>query len=172
MAMDKLRSSYQSLVQKWTAPQPDEKSAEEKLDTLLTGEPSGPGSEQTVSAAPTSPLDAFRQRVREELTLVVEEIQRKYALKGIAVHMDADDFLGGGRRLCIEISMQNHAMRLDGTVMEGGIAFNEVRSLDGTPGAICSGPMLRTRQLTPEGFREFVCGRIALLVRSILRQQR
>jgi len=172
VAIDKLRTSYKSLVKKWATLPQDEMSAEEKLDTLLTADAGRGAEEQNATVARPSPLDVFRNQLQEELIPACEEIKQKYAIKGITLEMDASDFLGGGRKLLIEIAMQTHAVHLDGTVMEGGIAFNEIQSTGGVAGAMCSGPMLRTRQLTPDGFREFVCGRIALLVRSILRQQR
>ena len=172
MAIDKIRSSYQSLVKKWADPPHGEKSAEEKLDSLLTTHNREPGQEEAAPKQAVSRLDDLRRSFREELIPAFEEIKQKYGTQGIKLDMDVSEFLEGRRKLAIEFSIKSHTVRLDGTVMETGIAFNEIRSIGGTPGAICSGPMLRTRQLTPDQFREFICGRIALLVRSILRQKR
>ncbi len=175
MAIDRIRSSYKSLVKKRAVAPQQEKSAEEKLDSLLNVHQQRSGQDQAQDTSgndqPTR-LDVFRSKLREELIPVFEEIKEKYGGQGIALDMDASDFLEGGRRLLIEFRMKSYSVQLDGTVMENGIAFNEIRSTGPIAGAICSGPMLRIRELTPDKFREFICGRIALMVRSILRQKR
>ena len=172
LAINKIRSGYQSLVRKWADPPRDDKSAEEKLDSLLTAHNQQSAQDAAAPKQAPSRLDELRRIFRDEMIPAFEEIKQKYGAQGIKLDMDASNFLEGHRKLAIEFSIKSHAVRLDGTVMETGIAFNEVRLIGGVPGAICSGPMLRTRQLTTDQFREFVCGRIALLVRSILRQRR
>ncbi|MCK4660997.1 MAG: hypothetical protein KAV82_15860 [Phycisphaerae bacterium] len=158
----------------WTVHAQEDESAEDRLDALLTVHQwrSRQRLEDNAAAARNSRIDAFRHKLCDELAPAFEEIKQKYRDQDIKLDLDASDFLSGGRKLVIEFTVQSHSVYLDGTVMESGIAFNEIRSVGGVPGAICSGPMLATRQLTSRGFREFVCNHIALLVRSILRQKR
>jgi len=173
LASDKTRGSYKDLVEQCQGGA-EGNSVEDKLDALLATASKKPGAKEVpgTSDDPISPLDMLRQRLRTELIPAFQEIKEKYADRSIELNMDASDFLQGGRKLVIEFTIRPHSVRLDGTVMDTGIAFNEIRSNGGTAGAISSGPMLRTRLLTPEKFREFICGRIALLVQSILRQRR
>ena len=174
MADDKTGSSYVDLVKQREAGAKNS-SAESKLDVLLVS--AGKLSRERQAAGEAlakepSRLDVFRETVRTELIPAFRQIQQKYAARGIELWMDASDFLDGGRMLFIEIAIKTYATRLDGTVTETGIAFNEIRAIGGVDGAICSGPMLRIRRLTPEKFREFVCGHIAMLVQSVLRERR
>lgn len=174
MAIDRALNSYKNLMKKRAQAPPEQKSSEEKLDALLNAnkQRSDRDQEKNASTGAISRLDAFRNRLREELVPAFEELKQKYDAQGLTLNMEASDFLQGGRKLVIEFRIQTSSVRLEGTVLESGIAFNEIRSHGGVPGAISSGPMLRTRQLTAETFREFVCGRIAMLLRSVLRQKR
>ena len=174
MAINKLRNSYKNLVKRQAPPVPEKKSSEETLDELLNAhhQRSSSASGKTADGAPRSRLDIFRDKLSGELGSAFEELKRKYESQGLVLNLDAEEFLLGGRRLNIEFRLQNYSVRLEGTVLESGIAFNEIRSIGGVAGAISSGPTLRIRDLTADEFREFVCGRIALLLRSVLRERR
>lgn len=175
MPTDETKSDYQKLVQKWSSPPAAQKSAEQNLDALLAAR-SGAAAEPVSAvalepAAPLSWMDALRRLISRELIPVFEDIKAKYESYGIALSMDVSDFLQGGRGVVIKFDTPPRSIELEGTVINEGIAFNEIQSYGGVPGAICSGPMLRVRRLTAEAFRDFICAQLAPLVRTKLRQK-
>jgi hypothetical protein len=174
VAIEKIRAGYRNLIKKWSDPPLDVTTAEEKLDALLTAanERAKAHAARGTAEAVLTPLEAFRKKLGEELIPVFDDLARKYAAQGLTLKLDATDFLSGGRKLTIEVSIQTDSLRLDGTVLENGVAFNELRSSGGVPGAIASGAMLRTRLITAEAFREFLCAQMAAFLRSILHQRR
>ncbi len=115
-------------------------------------------------------LDVFRALMRQVYMPIFEVLRGKYAAKGIAMELDADEFLGGGPSLKIKFSYGDLTMDLDGTVMRGGVAFYVVRGVGNNKGAVVSGPMLRIRNLTGEDFREFIVDHLSQLIKDALRQ--
>ena len=152
------------------------RSAEETLDALLQlqqqQEAERAAQQNRAQAARPDPREVLRRQMREELIPAFEELKSKYGAQSVGMKMDASDFLGGGRAITFEFSVSSHVMRLKGSVVEGRIAFSEFRSKGAEPGVLTGGPMLLTRTLTADTFREFVCERVGQLVRSILRQSR
>lgn len=161
---------YQALVRRTRPRRNAPKSVEEQLDRLLT-----PGAQSTGALDPT-PVELrsevvarIRRQMGDELTPVFEDVQSKYESSGLLMAIDADDLLNGGFELAIEMQYATQGMRLDGTVTPDGIAFHESRFTDNVPGITTTGPMLRARSLCGATFREFLCERIAQLVRSAAR---
>jgi len=115
-------------------------------------------------------VDVFRGLMRQVFIPVFETLRGKYAPKGIAMELDADEFLGGGPSLRIKFSYGDLTMDLDGTVMRGGVAFYIVRGVGNNKGAVVSGPMLRIRNLTAQDFREFIVDHLSQLIKDALRQ--
>ncbi len=115
-------------------------------------------------------VDVFRGLMRQVYMPVFETLRSKYAPKGLAMELDADEFLGGGPALKIKFSYGDLTMDLDGTVMRGGVAFYIVRGVGNSKGAVVSGPMMRIRNLTAEDFREFIVDHLSQLIKDALRQ--
>lgn len=99
------------------------------------------------------------------------ELVEKYAERGVSMHMDASNFLQGGREIKFEFAIGEHRAQLHGTVTSEAIAFHEVRYSPDFHGELAAGPMLRIRRLDVKSFREFICGRLAILVRSASRRR-
>ncbi len=116
-----------------------------------------------------SPLDRLRAIFSEDLVPLVCSMGQRYASKGVCVHMDASDFLAGGRGLQIEIRFRDNRLCLDGTVMPDSIAFHETRFTSDLGGTVVGGPMLRARHLTKKAFADFLYDRIIKLVKSVSR---
>ena len=115
-------------------------------------------------------VDVFRGMMRQVYMPIFETLREKYAAKGIAMKLDADEFLGGGPSLRIKFSYGDLTMDLDGTVMRGGVAFYIVRGVGNNKGAVVSGPMLRIRNLPAEDFREFIVDHPRQPIKNPLRQ--
>lgn len=170
MADSNQPSRYQDLIRQCRPKQAPKKSIEEQLDGILELREK----RQAQSDAPRidpkqAAIEAFRQRMRDELIPVFEDLKEKYEATGIAMAMDASDLLAGGVNLVIEVTYEAYGMRMEGTVMPEGVAFHEARYSNRVRGVLTTGPMLRTRSLTRERFREFLCDRISQLVRSAVR---
>ncbi|MCP4591310.1 MAG: hypothetical protein GY842_11220 [bacterium] len=174
MSIDGFRGRRRHLTKMRGDTNPVSQSSEQSLDSLLSAHEERAAAARPQSAGGTgdSRMEMFRRRLANELIPAFDELKAKYAEQGLDLKLDASDFLEGGRRLIIEFTWQSQAVRLDGTVTDAGVAFNEIRSAAGVPGAICSGPMLRIHRVTIDDFREFVCAHIAVLVRSVMRLQR
>lgn len=147
---------------------------EMELDALLNRlnvqapEPIAP----TGSAAETEDLvEKARQLFAGELTQTLEEMSSKYAAKGITITMDAQPFLNGGREMKIEMSFGPHSCQLIGTITQDAIAFQEIRRSPCVNGELMSGPRLRLRALTKQVFRDFICERLTVLIRTASRQR-
>ena len=148
---------------------------ESKLDSLLdqhsrSQEGAGPASKE--ASLPVTPLDRLRQLVEGELIPAFEELRRKYEGKGITLVLDASNFLRGGRDIKVVIEFAGTGLRFDGTVMPNSIAFQQTRfAKDDPAGLTASGPTLRTRSLTGDTFRDFVCDRIVGLVQAVTQRK-
>ncbi|NOX57402.1 MAG: hypothetical protein GXP29_00905 [Planctomycetes bacterium] len=120
-----------------------------------------------------SPIDALRRLFVDELIPVTNELREKYAANGLKLQMNAGNFLDGGREIVVEIQFAGIAMRYDGTVTTGAIAFQQTRFDEGDrSGLTASGAALRTRDLDGMKFRKFLCDRIGRLVQQASKRQR
>jgi len=142
---------------------------ERRLDALLNRrvdpEPVVPAPE------PSDPLSRLRSRFADSFVAIVDELRGKYVANGVDLSLDAADFLGGGRQFTITIEFSGHGMRLEATVTDSIVAFSQTRfTASDRAGLTASGPSLRTRDLSANDFRNFVCERIALLVQSALKR--
>lgn len=144
--------------------------AESQLDTMLASLIRREAQQADPSPRPqeVSPLDVLREQFRKELIPIFEELSEKYAVSGVNLSMDVANFLDGGRQIRIEFSREPYIIRLEGTVTDRAIAFNEIKSTRKVEGVVTGGPMLMTRRLTGEKFRGFICERIAVLIKSVL----
>ena len=170
MANSNQPTDYQALVRQCRPKKTPPKTVEENLDALLDlhqkreAEKHEPGHDAKASA-----LDQLRRQMRRELIPAFEDLRQKYALSGIIMAMDAEDFCAGGVKVLVEVTYDVYGMRLEGTVTPAGIAFHEARFSNKVRGVLTTGPMLRARNLTKQRFREFICERIGQLVRSAMR---
>ncbi len=119
---------------------------------------------------PPDAIETFRSLMREVYIPTFETVQAKYASKGISMTMDVDEFLGGGSSLKIRLAHGEVTMELDGTVMRGGVAFYIIHGIGQNKGAVVSGPLLRIRTLSSDGFRQFLAGHLSQLIKDVLRQ--
>lgn len=144
--------------------------AESQLDTLLSALMRREAQQADPSPLPQeiSPFDVLREQFRNELIPIFEELKAKYAASGVILSMDVANFMDGGRQIQIEFVREPYIIRLEGTVTDRAIAFNEIKSTRKVDGAITGGPMIMTRRLTGEKFRGFICERIAALIKSVL----
>ena len=101
---------------------------------------------------------------------VAVEVADRYAPKGITVKMDAANFLQGGRGIKLDFAFGECQLRLQGTVTDEGVAFEETRYGPRMQGELTSGPMLRLRNLNAAVFRDFLCERLAMLIRAAMRR--
>ncbi len=99
------------------------------------------------------------------------ELMEKYSTSGISMHMDASNFLQGGREISFEFGLGEYRAHLLGTVTTEAIAFHETRYNPEVQGELVSGPMLRLRNLTGETFRNFICERLTTLLRYAMRRR-
>ena len=143
---------------------------EDELDALLVKVEEKRARKQAEIAEQPEAIDLFRARMRQVYSPVFEDLREKYAEKGVALEMDADELLGGGNTLKFRFQYGELRLELDGTVMRGGVAFYLIRSTGATQGAVVSGPMLRIRNLSADEFRSFIVEHIRILVKDALRQ--
>jgi len=114
---------------------------------------------------------ALREKTVKELVPVFVELVEKYGQTGVAMQMDASNLLEGGRELSFEFAFGAFRMELQGTVVTDSIAFHEVRHAPDLQGQMVAGPMLRLKTLSAKTFREFICGRIMVLIRLANRRR-
>ncbi|UCE58719.1 MAG: hypothetical protein JSU63_14900 [Phycisphaerales bacterium] len=170
MSQEERATSYRALIKKTTPPPPQDKSVEGDLDTLLAHLLEREG-ESAEGAKPdkADPVETLRELTRTELVTVFIELKEKYAKSGIFMEMDASSFLSGGREIKFEMGLGEYRANLHGTVTSEAIAFHETRHSPDMHGELVSGPMLRLRGLDATMFREFICERLTLLLRTIAR---
>lgn len=147
-------------------------SAADELDQLLkkVAAPASSGLKTDGSGA-VDPVEALRQLVATEIQPAVQRLAEKYAAAGIEISLDASKFLACGREFSLNLARQAYRTRLDGTVTLDLIAFLETRYTPVCDGHLIRGPSLRIRGLTAATFEEFVCQRLALLVKSVLQER-
>ena len=117
------------------------------------------------------PIQALREVTVNELVPTFVELMEKYSKSGVSMQMDASNFLEGGREIKFEFRIGEYRTQLQGTVTTDGIAFHETRHAPDIHGELSSGPMLRPRQLNSKAFRDFVCQRLTVLLRTAMRRR-
>lgn len=164
------RSRYQRLVEKNRPPDPLNESVEEELDSLIVvlKERQNDPDDGFESDTPDR-IQVLRELTADELVPTFAELKKKYASSGVSLEMDVSDFLEGGREIRFEFSFKEYRSQLLGTVTTEAIAFHETRHAPGLNGQLVSGPMLRLRHLDRATFREFICERLAVLLRTAVR---
>lgn len=165
-------TSYSQLMKNVQPPPPEEPRAEDELDALI--DVLNARSRQPASGADPfedDPLLTLRKLTLSTLVPVFVELVEKYSSSGIAMQMDASNFLEGGREIKFEFGLGEYRSQLQGTVTTEGIAFHETRYSPDFQGELTSGPMLRLRGLNASTFRQFICERLTLLLRSAARRR-
>lgn len=163
---------YQQLIGKTRLPDPPTKNIEGELDALVNSlEERQKPAESEGQRRATDPLHALREMTVRELVPVFVELVEKYSKSGISLQMDASSLLEGGREIKFEFGIGEHRVQLQGTVTSDAIAFHEVRYAPDIDGQLLAGPMLRLKQLNAKTFREFVCERLAMLLKSAARRK-
>ncbi len=162
-------TAYEQLVNKARVDPPPSRSTEGDLDSLLnTMRERG---ETNANRRASDPMQRLRELTVNVLVPVFVELVEKYSKSGISMQMDASNFLEGGREIRFEFGLGKMRTQLLGTATTEGIAFHETRYTPDCHGELASGPMLRLRHLNEKVFREFVCERLAQLVRSAMRRR-
>lgn len=160
------QSQYRQLIEKTRPVNPARKSAETELDRLLAVMEEQRREEKKPQAkAKRDPMQILREQMVREFVPIFVELVEKYSQAGIAMHMDASNLLDGGREIQFEFGMGEARIELQGTVTSDSIAFHEVRHAPRIEGQLVAGPMLRLKTLNAQAFREFVCARLALLIK-------
>ncbi|MBN1512975.1 MAG: hypothetical protein JXB13_13250 [Phycisphaerae bacterium] len=151
-----------------TTPRPP--SQEARLDQLLHRHG---GATTPVNPAVTgSPLDALRERFKSDLIPEFQALADKYSEHGIQLHLDIGEFLRGGSELIIDVEFESRGVRYSGIVLPHQIAFQVTQYTGQAAPAVASGPALRIHNLTRRQFREFICERIAEVVRYAVHHDR
>jgi hypothetical protein len=162
-------SSYSELVRQTRPPaRPGPPTPEEELDSVLETyqERVAETERDKKLKSKPDPVGVLRAQMLNEFIPVFVELVEKYSANGITMHMDASDFLDGGREVRFEFTLGKSDAQLLGTVTTEAIAFHETRHSPDLRGDLVTGPMLRLRGLTAEIFRDFICQRLTLLVRT------
>ena len=153
-------------------PASGQKTSEGELDRLISLLHERKAKEaQSTASSPPDPIHILREKTVQEFIPLFIELVEKYAKSGITMEMDASNLLQGGRELKFEFAAGEYRSVLHGTATPEGIAFSETRYAPEIRGELTSGPMLRLRNLTGNVFRDFVCERLSILVRSSLRRR-
>lgn len=168
-----LPTRYGKLARRNLLPPPTPiRSSEDELDSLIRGINERATDEDPIGAGlKADPLDALRDRMLREFVPVFVELLEKYGDTGLSLQMDASNFLEGGREIRFEFGLGEYRVHLLGTVTSDAIAFHETRHSPDVHGELVSGPMLRLRGLDADVFRRFVCERLTILVRAVIRRR-
>lgn len=165
--------SYRELARrKIPTPIEAERTAEDELDSLIDflRERQKEGDVEGGALKPDA-IQALRRLAINELIPVFVELVEKYSKAGISMQMDASNFLEGGREIKFEFGVGEYRSQLLGTVTTEAVAFHETRYDPDVQGELISGPMLRLRGLDGRAFRDFICERVALLIRAAMRRR-
>ena len=153
-------------------PDPPAKNIEGELDALVNSlEERQKPTEAEGQRRAADPIHSLREMTVRELVPVFVELVEKYSKSGISMQMNASGLLEGGREIQFEFGIGEYRVQLQGTVTSDAIAFYEVRYAPDIDGQLLTGPMLRLKQLNAKTFREFVCERLAMLIRSVARRK-
>lgn len=163
------QSAYEQLIGKTRVDPLPARSTESELDSLLStmrerGEANG-------GRIASDPMKRLRELTVNVLVPVFVELVEKYSKNGISMQMDASNLLEGGREIRFEFGLGETRTQLLGTATTEGIAFHETRYTPDSHGELASGPMLRLRHLNEKVFREFICERLAQMVRNATRRR-
>jgi hypothetical protein len=172
LAKPQTPTTYQELVRQAQPPVREAKTPETELDGLikmLTERRDKAG--QAEGATVPDPIQALRENTINEFIPIFVELVEKYSASGIMMEMDASNLLQGGRDIKFEFAIGEFRSQLQGTATTEAIAFHETRCAPDIRGELTSGPMLRLRNLTGQVFRDFVCERLAILMRTALRRR-
>lgn len=163
-------SRYGQLIQQNNAGTRRRRSATEELDRLVTRIDRAPAPRPRESSeGKIDPIENLRSQLINDFAPAFQELIDKYAPSGIALTLDASDFLAGGRLIKMSFKHGDHRTLLEGTVTSDMIAFLETRYSPSCDGQLLRGPALRLRGLTVDKFREFVCQRLAMLLRQAIK---
>jgi hypothetical protein len=152
------------------APTPRSPSQEAQLDQLLRRKGVTRATPGPMSTG--DPVDDLRERFKSDLIPEFQTIADKYSEHGIQMHLDIGAFLRGGTEIIIDVEYETRGARYAGIVLPHQIAFQVTRYTGQAAPAVTSGPTLRIRYLTRRQFREFICERIAEVVRYAIRHDR
>lgn len=172
--MPKKPSQYAELVRRQTANQQSSSitNPEEELDKLITNMELAKDKEVVPEEDPkVDPLQQLRELTLNEFIPIFVELVEKYSKTGISLQMDASNLLQGGREIRFDFGVGEHRVQLLGTATTEAIAFHETRFNPDVHGELVSGPMLRLRNLTGEVFRDFICTRLAVVIRASMRKR-
>jgi hypothetical protein len=158
-------------VARTRVPQSQPKTAERELDHLVASLSDRDKNGQINALGATDPIAALRDLLVRELIPIFVELVEKYSQAGLAMQMDASNLLEGGREIKFEFGIGERRTQLQGTVTADAIAFHEVRYAPDIDGQLVAGPMLRLKQLSATTFREFICERLAQLLRTAARRK-
>jgi hypothetical protein len=152
---------------------PKPKTTEGEVDTLLAlyAQRKDKRERPVTGHQVADPIQLLREKVVQEFVPVFSELAEKYEASGLTMEMDASDLMAGGREVKFEFAVGEHRSVLQGTATSDGIAFQETRYTPQLEGRLTSGPMLRLRNLTAQVFRDFICTRLSVLLRTALRQR-
>lgn len=161
-------------MQKAAPPPAPPRTVESDLDSLLTTIRQQETQKPAAAGGPTvaeARVQALREQIVRDFVPIFQELMEKYAGNGIVMDMDASNFLEGGREIRMEFAFGEYRSQLVGTVTPEAVAFHETRYTPEMRGELVSGPALRLRQLNEQAFREFVCERLALLLRTAMKRR-
>lgn len=168
----KTASTYRELVERVQPPEePDAPAPEQELDALVKTLQERECAAKGSTVPKQDPIHVLRELTINELVPVFVELVEKYSQAGISLQMDASNFLEGGRELRFEFGIDEHRIQLLGTVTTEAIAFHETRFSPDVQGELLSGPMLRLRGLNGEVFRSFICQRLSIMLRAVMRKR-
>ncbi len=163
-------SQYSKLVRQ-TKPSPSAaQNPEGDVDALLT-QLDKQSAEPKETPPPPDRVEILRGNVVTEFIPIFVALTEKYAAKGINMEMDASNLLQGGREISFKFELGAFKSELHGTVTSDAVAFQETRYSPDVAGELASGPMMRLRTLDSDVFRDFVCQRLAILIRTALRRK-
>lgn len=164
-------SRYGQLIQQNNGSSRRRISATEELDKLVTRMDQAPNPRLDAAAGfKSDPVETLRVQIIDEFAPAFQELIDKYAPSGISLELDASDFLAGGRTLKMSFKHGEHRSLLEGTVTSDMVAFLETRYSPCCDGQLLRGPALRLRGLTVDKFREFVCQRLAILLKLAIKR--
>lgn len=162
-------SEYQRLVESTRVPPPPPRSLETDLDKLISCMKQRERREAEPKPKDRDRIQELRELMVRELVSVFVGLMEKYRDDGISMEMDASNFLEGGREIRFDFALKEFRIQLLGTVTTEAIAFHETRHFPDVRGELVSGPMLRLRSINAKTFRDFVCERLAVLIRAVMR---
>ncbi len=173
MSTPRTPNSFRELVGRTRAPlKPPLRSPEEELDSLIDAfkDRQQEGPDKAVALKPDAVQELRRLTINELIPVFVELVE-KYSQSDFSMQMDASNLLEGGREIKFEFGIGEYRTVLLGTVTTEAIAFHETRYSPEVYGQLISGPMLRLRGLDRHTFRDFICERLTLLIRTATRRR-